>query len=457
MKTDLRLHGGNRQILAMALPIAGSLLVPQLNFITNNIFLGGLGQRELALAGITGVYYLLFASLGHGLHSGVQSLLSRRAGENRVASIGLLFHQGLWLSALMGLGGVLLTLLVAPLLLPAVMANKADAQLAVEFLQWRILGLPLLYAYQAHNALLVGTRRSHLMVIGTASETACNVLLDYALIYGHLGLPALGFKGAAVASVLAEAFGLAVAISVVRLCGLRAWLRQQQHTVVHLLWRSDDGIAAILRQSVPLILQFSVSLASWEYFYVLIEHQGQQALAVSNTMRNIFGFVGCLTWAFASTTNTMVSNLIGQGRADEVLSLTLRIALWNLLLTGTVCLLLNLAPHGVLSIYGQGEAFVIAATPVLRVVTVAMSLMAVTVVWMNAVTGTGNTRVNLYTELAAISAYCIHVWVVLELWHMPVAWGWAGEWLYWIILLTPSYLYMRSGRWMRRIALEPAP
>jgi len=122
-----------------------------------------------------------------------------------------------------------------------------------------------------------------------------------------------------------------------------------------------------------------------------------------------------------------------------------------------VCLLLNLSPHGVLSIYGQGEAFVIAATPVLRVVTVAMSLMAVTVVWMNAVTGTGNTRVNLYTELAAISAYCIHVWVVLELWHMPVAWGWAGEWLYWIILLTPSYLYMRSGRWMRRIALEPAP
>ena len=457
MKTDLRLHGGNRQILAMALPIAGSLLVPQLNFITNNIFLGGLGQRELALAGITGVYYLLFASLGHGLHSGVQSLLSRRAGENRPASIGLLFHQGLWLSALMGLAGVLLTLLVAPLLLPSVMTNKADAALAVQFLQWRIWGLPLLYAYQAHNALLVGTRRSHLMIIGTASETLCNIALDYALIFGHWGLPALGFKGAAVASVLAELLGLLVAVGVVSASGLRGWLRRHQDTAVRLLWRSDDGVAAILRQSVPLILQFTVSLTSWEYFYVLVEHQGQQALAVSNTMRNIFGFVGCLTWAFASTTNSLVSNLIGQGQVQQVLQLTRRIALWNLLLTGTVCLLLNLAPHGVLLIYGQGEEFIGAATPVLRVVTVAMSLMAVAVVWMNAVTGTGNTRVNLYTELVAISAYCIHVWVVLERWHLPVAWGWAAEWLYWIILLIPCYLYMRSGRWMRRLAPEPAP
>ena len=456
MKTDLRLHGGHRQILAMALPIAGSLLVPQLNFITNNIFLGGLGQRELALAGITGVYYLLFAALGQGLHSGVQSLLSRRAGQDRISSIGTLYQQGLWLSALLGLAGALLTVAVAPVLLRWAMADAADAATAAHFLQLRIWGLPLLYAYQAQSALLVGTNRSHLLVIGTASETLCNILLDYALIYGHFGLPALGFDGAAVASVSAEALGLVVAVSVVRWCGLRAWLRQHARGTTHLHWHGEDGVAAILRQSGPLILQFSASLAGWEYFYVLVEHQGHEALAVSNAMRNIFGVVGCLSWAFASITNTMVSNIIGQGRHSQVMALTLRLANWNLLLSGVLCLLLNLAPHAILSIYGQGDAFVAAATPVLRVVTIAMLLMAVTVVWMNAVTGTGNTRVNLYTELVAISAYCIHVWVVLETWHLPIVWGWAGEWLYWIILLVPSYLYMRSGRWISRTAPEPS-
>ncbi|RFM98046.1 MATE family efflux transporter, partial [Salmonella enterica] len=68
--------------------------VPQINFITNNIFLGGLGQQELGVAGITGVYYMIFAVIGQGLNNGLQALISRRAGENRVDQIGSLFSQG---------------------------------------------------------------------------------------------------------------------------------------------------------------------------------------------------------------------------------------------------------------------------------------------------------------------------------------------------------------------------
>ncbi|MFN7328862.1 MAG: hypothetical protein ACK5UP_05090, partial [Bacteroidota bacterium] len=54
---DLRLQTGYKQILQLALPISLALVVPQINFITNNIFLGGLGEQALASAAITGVYY----------------------------------------------------------------------------------------------------------------------------------------------------------------------------------------------------------------------------------------------------------------------------------------------------------------------------------------------------------------------------------------------------------------
>ena len=53
---DLRVIISNKQILKIALPIAAAIVVPQINFIINNIFLGGLGQQSLAVAGITGVY-----------------------------------------------------------------------------------------------------------------------------------------------------------------------------------------------------------------------------------------------------------------------------------------------------------------------------------------------------------------------------------------------------------------
>ena len=77
---ELQLNTGYRQIFGMALPISLAMLVPQINFITNNIFLGALGENELAAAGITGVYYLIFAVIGSGLNNGLQALIARRAG-----------------------------------------------------------------------------------------------------------------------------------------------------------------------------------------------------------------------------------------------------------------------------------------------------------------------------------------------------------------------------------------
>ena len=84
---NLQLGINNRQILKLALPISFAMLVPQINFITNNIFLSGLGMEELGVAGITGVYYLIFAAIGFGLNNALQALIARRAGENRPEEI----------------------------------------------------------------------------------------------------------------------------------------------------------------------------------------------------------------------------------------------------------------------------------------------------------------------------------------------------------------------------------
>ena len=104
MNSDLRITTGYKQILFMALPISLSMLVPQINFITNNIFLGALGERELASAGITGVYYLIFAVIGHGLNNGLQALVARRAGQNLPKEIGKLFFNGVWVA--LGICGI---------------------------------------------------------------------------------------------------------------------------------------------------------------------------------------------------------------------------------------------------------------------------------------------------------------------------------------------------------------
>jgi Na+-driven multidrug efflux pump len=68
-------------------------------------------------------------------------------------------------------------------------------------------------------------------------------------------------------------------------------------------------------------------------------------------------------------------------------------------------------------------------------------------VWLNAITGTGNSRVTFIIELSVIVLYCLFVYLVLEVFNLPIEYGWMSEWLYWLGLFTLSYFYMRSGKW----------
>jgi len=107
----------------------------------------------------------------------------------------------------MAAAGIVLTYTVAPWILRYSLHDTVLFGQAVRFLKIRIWGLPFLYIYQMRNALLVGTNQGRYLVAGTAAEAVSNVLLDYALIFGHFGLPKLGFNGAAIASIVAEFLG----------------------------------------------------------------------------------------------------------------------------------------------------------------------------------------------------------------------------------------------------------
>jgi MATE family multidrug resistance protein len=426
----------------MALPISLAMLVPQLNFITNNIFLGGLGERELASAGITGVYYLIFAVIGNGLNNGLQALIARRAGQGLPKEIGRLFFHGVWIALVIAGMGIGITYLFAPTILRATIHDPIIADQVINFLLIRIWGLPFLYLYVMRNALLVGTNQTRFLIWGTLAEASVNIFLDYTLIYGKLGFPALGFNGAAYASIVAEGAGLLVIYFVIHVNNIHKTFAFFEQTKIDF-----SVMKLILTLSTPLILQFAISITSWEFFYILIEHHGPQALAISNAMRNIFGLFGVFCWAFAATANTMVSNIIGQGRQDEVIPLIKRIVKLSLGISLFIFVLLNSIPALFLQIYSQGDSFIAEAIPIVRIVSVALLMMSVGTIWLNAVTGTGNSRVNLLIEFITIVIYCVYVYFVLERWNLSIGWGWGSEWVYWLSMFTMAYFYMKSGKW----------
>ena len=441
-----QLDASNRQILAIALPIAAATLVPQINYVVNNVFLGGLGELALAVAGITGVYYLIFAVLGHGLNNGLQALMSRRAGENRPEAIGQLFWQANLLALAMAAGFIAFNYFFMPIILRATLTHDETYRMAVDFLRIRVWGLPFFYLFQMRNALLVATNKSRYLIVGTVMETIANIFFDYGLIYGKFGLPQFGFNGAAYASIIAEITGFATVSFILKNKGILKSIHFKPE------WRLNrKQIYLIFTQSSPLMLQYGISIVTWQYFYILIEHRGTLDLAVSNTMRNVIGVLGCFSWAFAATSNALVGNIVGQGRKDDVLPLVNRIVRLSLLFALPLALLINIFPQTFLSLFQQDDAFEQYATPVLRVVSMALLIMSMGTSWLNSIVGTGNARVNVIIEVITIVVYIIYVTLILRVFNLPLVWAWASEWIYWGFTFLLAYLYMRSKKWENKV------
>ncbi|MEY3921956.1 MAG: hypothetical protein RL634_1717, partial [Bacteroidota bacterium] len=281
-------------------------------------------------------------------------------------------------------------------------------------------------------------------IYGTLAETISNIVLDYGLIFGNLGLPKIGFNGAAYASIIAEFLGMSVVFLVIGIKGMSSRFGLFENMKFN--WSSTK---TILVQSSPLILQYAISIVSWEFFFILVSHDGSLALDVSQVMRLMFGFFGIFIWAFAATSNTMVSNIIGQGLHDKVNLLIKKIVTLSLGSTLVMFIPLQFFARQILGLFNQDPAFLLLAIPVFRVVCIAILFMSVSTICLNAVTGTGNTKINLLIEIFTIILYCVYVYLVMEVYNLSIVWGWGSEWVYWLSIFTLSFLYLRSGKWKK--------
>lgn len=443
MTQSLKLEVSYKQILQMSLPISFAILVPQFNFLINSFFLSQLGEGYLGASGVTGVYYLIFSVIGFGLNNGLQALISRRAGQDRLKEIGELFIQSVYISFIIAIVGILITHTLAPIVFKN-FTNEIIYQPTIDFLKIRIWGLPFLYLYQMRNGLLVGTNQSKLLVYGTLAETISNIVLDYGLIFGHFGLPKIGFNGAAYASIIAECIGMVVVFLVIGIKGM-----SERFGLFENLKFNWTATRTILIQSSPLILQYALSIVSWEFFFILVSHDGSLALDVSQVMRLMFGFFGIFIWAFAATSNTMVSNIIGQGMHDKVSLLVKKIITLSLGSTLIIFLPVQLFASQILGLFNTDPTFLVLAIPVFRVVCTAIIFMSVSTICLNAVSGTGNTKINLLIEIFTIILYCIYVYMVMEVYNLSIVWGWGSEWVYWLSIFTLSFLYLKSGKWKK--------
>ncbi|MEO6723026.1 MAG: MATE family efflux transporter, partial [Ferruginibacter sp.] len=414
-----------------------------------SIFLGNLSTEALGNAGITGVYYLIFAVAGNGLNNGMQSVFSRHAGSGDTNAFKTILVQGMRVSLQFAAVGIFFTWFIAPYIMQPV-TDPVSYPEEMSFLRIRIWGLPFLYLFQMGNAFLVSSLNSRYLMIGFIVEALLNILLDYLFIFGNWGFPKMGFNGAALASVIAEAVGFIVVFVVLYLTGLK-----KQYALLTTFKYDKQKTKQVIKVATPLMLQYVISVTTWLVFFILIEDKGIAAKAISNTMRNVFGVVGVFIWAFAATCNNMVSNLMGQQKEEKVIAAITRITVWSLGFCSVMVLIVNIFPDKFFALFGQSQEFIAEGIPVLRIVTIGLMLMSIANIWLNGVTGTGKTKMNLAIEIIAITIYMIYTWIFMKVNYISLAMAWSNEVIYWSTIFLMAFIFLKSGKWKtKKISAE---
>ena len=447
MSSDsLQVKTGYADIWRISWPIMLSSLANTVINFTDTAYIGRVGETELAASAIGGVYYFVLVMMGVAIGIGAQIMIARLAGEDRPSEIGSIFDHSVVLLLVLASVMVSFCYLSMPSLIFKIINDTAVANAVVIYLNARSWGLFPMMILVATRSLYVGIGHTRIIGYTTVLMMVLNFILGYLLAFGHAGFPALGIYGVALASAFSES---AAALYAILYAVLRKTLQQFR------LFKFSDiqmmVFSKMMKLSAPIILQNFISMSAWFVFFVLIEKMGQHALAISNVVRTIYMLLMTPLWGFSQAANTMVSNIIGQQKNDEVMPLTRRIIVMGFFTSLVAVFLVAIFPEGFVSLVTTDVSIIHDTKASIYIICAATLFFSIGMILLSAVSGTGDTRAAMFIEIVNISAYLAFVILCTQVIKTSVEVVWLSEIQYWTLMALFSYFYLRSNRWRARI------
>ncbi|MEO5571626.1 MAG: MATE family efflux transporter [Bacteroidia bacterium] len=431
-------------IWRISYPIMLGSLAQTILGLTDTAFMGRVGEVELGAVGIASVFYFVLVMLGFGIGIGGQILIARKSGEGKTKEIGIIFDHSLLL--LVGFSVFLFVFIrwCSPFIFDAILNSenvKVAANTFIAYRCWGIIGVMITVAFRSFYTGIATTR---IITYSSFLMTSINVLLGYVLIFGHFGFPAMGIAGAGLASAISET---------ITAIYLLIYTYFKKEFLVYQLFRflnsGERVFLKVMNLSAPIMLQHLISMGAWFLFFVFIEKLGEHALAISNVVRSTYMLLMTPIWGFAAAANSMTSNLIGQEKKEEVLSLLKKICTLSLMTTFIMVLLNVLFPSFILGITTSDAGLISDSKGSFYVVCGAMILFCISFVLFSGVSGTGNTKIAMFMEIGNIFIYFLYVYVCAHIIKTNVEWVWVVEILYWLLMGIFSYVYLLGNHWKK--------
>lgn len=451
-------EGGGREVALLAYPLILSHLSFTVQTFVDRLFLTWYSAEAVAGA-VTGLFAVwsviaLFTGTGEYLTTFVAQYL----GAGRESRIGPALWQGIYFSVASGL----LIAALTPLARAAFDLAGHDPALRayeVEYARVLLLGAFPVVLMATLSTFFAGRGHTSVILRVNVVVTLVNVLFDWLWIFGRAGFPRLGVTGAALATILSQVVGSFLYLALI----LRPGFRRRFRTASG--WRLELGlIARLVRYGMPTGLQYSLEVAAFAMFMVIIGRIGTQELAASGIAFNMNMIVFMPMVGLAVAVSSLVGRYLGANRpeiAERVVGSAFAISLAYMAACGLLYLLgapLLLAPYAAGADPAGFPPIAAIATVLLRFVAFYSIFDMMNLIHAAGLRGAGDTVYPMgLTFVLAWVVMLVPAWVGCVQLAAGVYFAWAMATAYVLLLGLLMRRRFQAGHWKAMRVIEPEP
>jgi len=393
-----------RSIFILAVPMVLEMVMESVFAVVDVFVVAHLGAEAVATVGLTESMMTMIYALAMGLSIGAGAMVARRIGEKNAEGAAHTAAQvilfGAVVSALLGVCGVVF----APQLL-RVMGGSSDVLAHATFTRIMLGGNISVVMLFLLNSVLRSSGDAAIAMRVLWLANAINIVLCPLLVLGLGPVPALGIKGAAIATTIGRGIGALFALSCLFKPGARVELHARHFKLDPAL------IMRVINLSSAATVQVFIGMASWIGLVRILASFGSAALAGYTIGIRIVIFALLPSAGLSNAAATMVGQALGARkpeRAEQAVWTAGRYSMWFL---GTVGAVFVIFAPWIVSIFTQEPEVARYAVGTLRTVALGFPFYAYGMVLTQSFNGAGDTRTPTYVNL-----------FVFWLFEIPLAW-----------------------------------
>ncbi|WP_322170868.1 MATE family efflux transporter [Acutalibacter caecimuris] len=439
----------NRRIIRDALDVAWPSVLESffvcLAGMVDTIMVGSLGSYAIAAVGLTTQPKFLGLAFFLSLNVAVSALVARRKGAGDRESANRIVRMALLITvALTAVISALFMVFASPIV--RMVGSQADThEYAVQYLQIIMGGLGFSTISLMLNAAQRGAGNTRIAMLTNIISNTVNVIFNYLLIGGKFGFPALGIRGAALATVIGTVCACTLSIaSVLRKDGfinlraVKGWIadRVSVHSLLNV------GSSALVEQ---LCLRVGFLL-----FAMTVAHLGTTEMAAHQIGMNLMSMSFSFGDGLSVASVTLIGQSLGRGRADMAKIYGNVCQKLGLLCAAAVSILYFVCGKQIFMLFSQEAPILEYGTVIMRLLSITLIFQIEQVTLFGALRGAGDTRFTALVSLVSVT--CIRPgisWLLCYPLGIGLIGAWLGTFCDQALRFVLTFIRFRKGNWTK--------